>query len=183
MDDEAWMAAIALQEGATQEPAPEDIAAPGDELLSAAALAIRRGTRRLLLSMGAATLVEMPLVLPGLPPRRADIVALFPDGRLSIVEVKSGLPDFLADRKWPDYLHAADSLYFAVDADFPLERLPDEAGIIVADGYGAAILRPAAEDRLPAPRRKALTLRLALIALQRLHRLEDAQAFRDPHRL
>src|SRR3712207_4564215 len=57
--------------------------------------------------------------------RRADILALRPDGCFVVVEVKSGARDFLSDSKWPEYRDYCDRLFFAVDLDFPQELLPD----------------------------------------------------------
>ena len=85
--------------------------------------------------------------------RRADILALRPDGGFVCIEIYSGLADFRADQKWPDYRDYADALCFAVDADFPLDVLPDAAGLI-ACGCGPCSTRsarpPCARNR-PAP--------------------------------
>ena len=75
--------------------------------------------------------------------RRADILALRPDGGFVCIEVKSGPRDFLVDAKWPDYRDYADALFFAVDADFPQDLLPAEVGLIVAAGLEAELLRDA----------------------------------------
>lgn len=108
--------------------------------------------------------------------RRADVLSLSRDGRIAIAEVKSGLPDFRADRKWPDYTDYCDQFYFAVAADFPVVRLPSDCGVIIADDFGAAIIREAPALALSAARRRALTLRLARQAAARLHRLADPEA-------
>ena len=73
--------------------------------------------------------------------RRADMLALGRDGELVIVEIKSSVADFRADRKWPEYRDYCDRLYFAVAGGFPQELIPEECGLIVADGFGAAFLR------------------------------------------
>ena len=65
--------------------------------------------------------------------RRADILALEPDGCFVVVEVKSCARDFLTDSKWPEYRDYCDRLFFAVDLDFPQELLPEDAGLLVAD--------------------------------------------------
>src|SRR5579872_5136220 len=99
-----------------------------------------------------------PLLEVGLPNgRRADIMALGPRGEIAIAEVKSGLEDFRTDRKWGDYLPYCDAFYFAVAPEFPREVLPGEPGLIVADGFGGALLRPAPATPLAPARRKALT--------------------------
>lgn len=105
--------------------------------------------------------------------RRADIVALSDKGEFWIVEVKSSVADFRADTKWPDYEAFADRLLFAVAPDFPIDILPGETGLILADPYGAAILRPAPLKPLPSARRKAMSLRFARVAALRLHALAD----------
>ncbi|RMF00540.1 MAG: DNA repair protein MmcB-related protein, partial [Alphaproteobacteria bacterium] len=94
-------------------------------------------------------------------------------GQIWIVEIKSSLADFRADGKWEAYRDHCDRLLFAVDAAFPADVLPENAGLIVADEYGAELLRHAPEHRLAAARRKAVTLRFARAAALRLHRIRD----------
>jgi hypothetical protein len=96
--------------------------------------------------------------------RRADVVGLSPAGDLSIVEVKSSLEDFRVDTKWPEYRDFCDAFYFAVAPDFPRDILPADTGLILADRFGAEIVRPAPEHRLPAARRKVMTMRFARAA-------------------
>src|SRR5215469_14888702 len=133
------------------------------------ALAIRRAAARLCLRLGWAPLHEV--ALPN--GRRADILALRPDGRFACIEVKSGLRDFLTDLKWRDYREFADAFLFAVDADFPQDVLPVETGLIVAAGLEADLLREAPAHPLAAGRRRALLHRFALLAAGRLAMLED----------
>ncbi len=59
------------------------------------------------------------------------------------------------------------------------ELIPEECGLIVADAYGAAILREAPEHALSGPRRKAVTLRFAHSAARLLHALADPGAIRE----
>jgi len=146
-----------------------DLILPPDGRQSPAALAIQRGVRRHFASLGAVTLCELTLASW----RRADVMALLPDGRLTIVEVKSSLADFRSDGKWREYRDWCDSFSFAVAPDFPLEALPEDAGLIVADAFGAEMLRAAPAHPLAAARRKAVTLRFARAAAGRLHRLAD----------
>ena len=84
--------------------------------------------------------------------RRADLVALSPDGAITIVEIKSSIEDFRADSKWQDYLLHSDHFYFATGPHVPAEIFPQEAGLIVADPYGAEILRPSGCAKIPARR-------------------------------
>lgn len=134
-----------------------------------AAQAIARGTARLLADMGFASLAEVPLANG----RRADLMAIDGAGLVGIVEVKSGAADFRADQKWPDYLDYCERFYFAVAPDFPQNLLPDETGLIVADRYGAAVIRPSPTRPLSPARRKAVTLRFGLLAAERLRRVID----------
>lgn len=105
--------------------------------------------------------------------RRADLMGVGADGTIMIVEVKSGVDDARADRKWQDYLAFADLFYFAVPPEFPPESLaqtvslPERAGIIVADGFDGAVVQPATAVRLAGARRKALLIRLARLAAAR----------------
>ena len=138
---------------------------------SETALAIARGARRLLRALGYSTLTELPLG----DGRRADIVAVGADGAILIVEIKSSIADFRADRKWRDYAAHCDRLYFAISDDTPVDIMPEEAGLILADRFGAAILREP-EPRVLAPAtRRAVLLRFACAAAERLHRLVDPE--------
>lgn len=136
---------------------------------SPAAREICRGVVRVLAAHGLTAIAELPLPNG----RRADVVGLSADGALWIVEIKSCLNDFRTDLKWPEYREFSDRLFFAVGPDFPCEVLPEDAGLIVADRYGGEIIRPAPEIRLPAPKRKAMTLRIARASASRLSVLLD----------
>lgn len=138
-------------------------------------LAVRRAAARLCRQLGWHPVHEMPLPNH----RRADILALRPDGGFVCVEVKSGARDFLTDNKWPDYRAFSDELYFAVDGDFPLALLPDEVGVWVACGPEAEVLRPAPPHPLPPARRRALLHRFATVAATRLAWLEDPAGCQD----
>src|SRR4029077_10882385 len=108
--------------------------------------------------------------------QRADILALGRTGDLVIVEIKSSVADFRAGRKWAGYRDFADRLYFAVPSDFPALLIPEECGLIVADPFGAALLRHGVAIPLASARRRALTLRFARAAASRLRRQLDPQA-------
>ena len=145
------------------------------------ALAIRRAAARLCVQLGWAVLHEMPLANG----RRADILALRPDGGFACLEVKSGPRDFLTDCKWHEYRDYCDALYFAVDERFPRDLLPEDTGLVIActgedcGGAGglfqhqAELLREAPVHGLSPARRRALTHRFATIAAGRLAMLED----------
>ena len=132
--------------------------------LTPGALAISRGVLRVFSDLGLYGLTEMTLANG----RRADIAALGPKGRVTIVEIKSSVADFRSDQKWPEYQPFCDAFYFAVGQDFPIDLIPDEAGLIIADEFGGAIIRDAPESRLAPARRKAVTLRFARLAARRL---------------
>ena len=130
---------------------------------------ILRGVKRHMRRLGFAVVEELPLASG----RRADVVCLADSGEIWIVEVKSSVEDFRVDQKWPFYRLHSDRLFFATDPRVPLDIFPEDTGLIVADGFGAEILREAPEHRLAAATRKAMTLRFARAAAQRLHGLVD----------
>ncbi len=144
---------------------------PIDGRQSPTALAVARGTARYLHALGYCVVSELPLPSG----RRADLVALGGDGEIVIVEIKSSIADFRADQKWMDYGMHCDRLFFATVVEVPTEIFPPDAGLIVADAFGAAVLNEAPEHRLSAATRKAMMLRFAHAAALRL------QALADPH--
>jgi hypothetical protein len=156
----------------TSDPVTTAGAAGGAEPQTAALLA--RGVCRALEQLGYASLLELALANG----RRADILALGKRGDLVIVEIKTSVADFRADRKWAQYRDFADRLYFAVPNDFPRALIPDECGLMVADPFGAAVLRDGGTTPLNPGRRRALTLRFARIAATRLRRALDPEAHR-----
>jgi hypothetical protein len=142
---------------------------PIDGRQSETALAVARGTGRLLLAHGFACVSE--LALPS--GRRADIVALDGAGEIWIVEIKSSVEDFRADQKWMDYRLHCDRLFFATTMQVPCEIFPPDTGLIVADAFGAEFKCDAPEHRLPAATRKSMMLRFAQAAALRLQSLAD----------
>ena len=99
---------------------------------------IMRGVSRMLAGQNFAGLPEVTCPITG-----ARICWRGSRGEIWIIEIKSSLTDFQTDKKWPDYLDYCDSFFFAVEPDFPVERLPEACGLILADAYGAEIIRPA----------------------------------------
>nr|WP_319515052.1 MmcB family DNA repair protein [uncultured Cohaesibacter sp.] len=146
-----------------------DLSAPVDGRQSERALEIQRGTGRLLRRHGFVSLPEVTLKSG----RRADLLAINTKGEIWIVEIKSSLADFRADKKWPDYWDFCDRLFFATNQETPEEIFPEEAGLIIADAHSAEIIRDVEQRKLAAARRKALTLRFAQIAASRLHAIHD----------
>lgn len=144
--------------------APDPTTAPG--------FALARGVCRFLLDQGFAPVTEF------IPARglRADVTALGPKGEIWVIECKSSRADFQTDRKWRGYLEWCDAFFFAAPTDFPLEILPENEGLILADAYNAEIIRDPVERKLTAARRKAQTLKLARAAAARLRRAEDPRA-------
>jgi len=142
---------------------------PVDGRQSETALAIARGTARLLLSYGFCCVSELPLSSG----RRADLVAMGHDGEIWIVEIKSSVADLRADHKWPEYRAHCDRLFFATTVNVPWEIFPPDTGLIVADAFGADIRCPAPEHRLHASRRKAMLLAFARASALRLQSLAD----------
>jgi len=143
------------------------------------AMAIRRGVLRLFRQTAITVVAELPLASG----RRADLVGLDAKGRFHIVEIKSSIEDFRADSKWPDYLAHCDCFFFATHPEVPPEIFPETEGLIVADSYGAEIIRDSREGSLAGATRKALTLRFARAAAGRLERIiehHEATGFELP---
>jgi hypothetical protein len=150
------------------------MSAPAGIDSTATASLLGRGICRALDQLGYASLIEFPL----LNGRRADILGLGKAGDLLIVEIKSSVADFRADHKWMSYRDFADRLYFAVPNNFPQALIPEECGLMVADPFGAVLLRDGRTTPLNPSRRRALTLRFARIAAARLYRCFDPEAAR-----
>ena len=125
--------------------------------------AVTRGAARLMANLGWAPVSEFPLANG----RRADLLCISPKGQFAIVEVKSCLEDYRCDQKWAQYAPYCDLFYFAVPPEFPRDIIPEGPGLIVADGFGGAVLRDAPICPLAGARRKALTLQFARLAAVR----------------
>ena len=126
--------------------------------------ALARGVTRVLHDHGLSSLLEVPLANG----RRADVMGLTANGEIWIVETKSCVEDFAVDQKWPDYMDYCDRFFFGITAMFPRELISEEAGLIVADGFGGALLREGPLRPLAGARRKAVTLAFAHLAAARL---------------
>ena len=90
-----------------------------------------------------------------------------------MANAREAVADVRADAKWPFYRAHCDRLYFAIPLDVPPEIIPSDAGLIVADAYGAESLRDAPEHRLAPATRRALLIRFAQAAADRLHGAMD----------
>ena len=135
---------------------------------------VARGVSRLLMQEGFSPILEFTLANG----RRLDVAALGPDGTVVGVEIKVAVSDLRSDQKWLDYLEFCELFYFAIPPDFPEELVPDSTGLIVADRFGGAIIRPSPVGSLHASRRKAVTLSFAKVAAERLAGVFDLAA--DP---
>jgi hypothetical protein len=133
---------------------------------------VARGVNRLLMQEGYSPILEF--TLPN--GRRLDVAALGGDGAMLGVEIKVALADLRGDTKWPEYLDYCEEFYFAIPPDFPDEHVPPATGLIVADRYGGAIIRPSARTSLHASRRKAVTLSFAKVAAERLAAILESVA-------
>ncbi|MBL8706244.1 MAG: MmcB family DNA repair protein [Rhodospirillales bacterium] len=137
---------------------------PDERPLSPTAQYIARGLCRYLIQAGYSPLTE--LILPN--GRRVDVIAIDRAGTIVVVEIKSSVEDFRSDQKWQDYLPYCDQFYFAVAESFPTVLIPETCGLYVADAYGAAMLRDVVHTPVAAARRRALLLRFATVAAERL---------------
>ena len=148
---------------------------PADALVdgrqSETALGVRKGTQRLLIEHGFMAVPEVSLVSG----RRADLVALDGKGAIWIIEVKSSLADLRADHKWPNYRRHCDRLYFATAPHVDRSAFPEDAGLIIADPYGAEIVREAPVHPLAGAARKSTLIRTARQAASRLMRADGLQ--------
>jgi hypothetical protein len=157
-------------DGIVEQLAVNNAAAPTVERCGIAR-GIERGVTRLLSAHDIVSVVELPLP----DGHRADVVGVAADGRIIIVEIKSGVADFRSDRKWEAYRAYCDALYFAVAPDFPAAILAEDTGLILADRYGGDFARAAPAHPMVAARRKAMTLRFARACATRLTRVRDPE--------
>ena len=141
---------------------------------SATALMIQRGVGRLLRALNFAVLPEFTLATG----RRADLMAVADTGEIWIVEIKSSPEDFRSDGKWTEYRDYCDRMFFAIPTSMDEAMMPADVGLIIADSWGADIVRKMEIVSLHASRRKALTLAFARAAALRLHGLHDPLAER-----
>jgi hypothetical protein len=148
---------------------PHSEQSPADILPAQPGQRLARGVTRMLHGLGHAALSEF-VPKGGL---RVDVISITPKGEIWVVECKSCRADFTGDRKWQGYLEFCDRFFWAVDSDFPDELLPPETGLIRADPWGGALIRMAAESRLPGARRSRLLRDIARVSTMRLMALSD----------
>jgi len=127
---------------------------------------VTRGVCRMLNELGYETLREFRVGSK----RRVDVIGLNADGEFIIVEVKSTAADFRSDRKWREYLVFCEKFYFAVPENFPQSMLPEECGVVVADGFGGVVRRPSPIGSMNGNRKRSQLVRFAMTAGNRLRR-------------
>jgi hypothetical protein len=133
---------------------------------------LARGVCRALRALNFVVVEEL-VPAPGL---RVDVMALGPKGEVWVIECKSGRADYMTDHKWQGYLEWCDRFFWAVDADFPTELLPEGTGLIIADAYDAEILAMGPETPLAPARRRVMVQKFARHAALRLQALRDPSA-------
>ena len=135
-------------------------------------LMIQRGVSRLLRASGLAVMPEFTLASG----RRADLIGVSDSGEIWIVEIKSSPADYRSDCKWPEYRDYCDRLFFAIPSSMDPDMMPGDTGLMMADSWGADVIRQAQAQALHASRRRAVTLAFARAAALRLHGLHDPMA-------
>ncbi len=130
---------------------------------------LARGSMRALRQLGFSCLEEF-VPTKGL---RVDVIAIGPKGDIWIIECKSSRADFQSDGKWQGYLDWCDQFFWAVDGSFPTDVLPDNTGLIIADGYGGEVVRDAPDVKISAAKRKKITLKFARNCADRLNGFTD----------
>ena len=130
---------------------------------------VARGVCRLFAQAGLVAIHEVPLPNG----RRTDLTAIDAKGNITIVEIKVSRADLHGDGKWPDYCDWCDNFYWALASGLDPAILgtpdyrPETSGLIIADRYGAAVVREAASCNLAPARRKAELLRVGRLAMRR----------------
>lgn len=164
-----------------QEGMAKSDSVPSAPQSSLAANDVLRGIGRLFARNDIWCLPEMPLRNG----RRADLMGIDAKGHVIIVEIKVSRADLMGDGKWTDYLDFCDRFFWGLPPELDhacMESeafLPDQCGLIVADGYDAEILRPAPLRQIASARRKVEVERLARASLRRLTGLSDPQISRQ----
>lgn len=130
---------------------------------------IARGVSRLMSQMDYSPVTELTLNTG----RRIDVAGINKKGEILFIEIKSGVADYQSDQKWQEYLDYCDRFFFAVNADFPNELIPESTGLIIADRYGAQIMRDVPKAPAHASRRRTVLIRYGRTSAQRLRSLMD----------
>lgn len=131
------------------------------------AMEIRNGMMRHLAKFNMSALAEISLSNG----RRADLLAIDRKGIITIIEIKSSVEDFKVDQKWHEYKDFCDKFTFATHPEVPEDIFPISEGLIVADNFGAEIIRDANVEKIAPATRKAVTLRFARMAAHRLEKV------------
>lgn len=92
---------------------------------------------------------------------RADVIAMWLNGNITITEVKSCRADFVSDGKWSQYQEYCDRLYFAFPHDIGV-TVPKGVGVLMPNKVGhLRATQGATETRMSPKLRKELIVRLA----------------------
>ena len=126
------------------------------------------GVQALFYDLGYCSITEMRLSSG----RRVDVIGLDRRGRFAVAEIKTNPADLRSDQKWPEYLAFCDLFYFAVPVNFPIEIVPTETGLIVADQFGGEILRPSQHHIMTMGRRNRQIMQFARTAGMRLRKYD-----------
>jgi hypothetical protein len=139
---------------------------------SETAAAIQRGVGRMLRGAGFACVPELSLANG----RRADVLALGRKGE-DLDHRDQVFTSRLSERQQVARLHGIlRQVLLCHTADMDPSLIDEGAGLIIADAWGADIVRDAAEDQACSARRKAVTLLVARTAAMRLHSATDPNA-------
>ena len=132
------------------------------------AKALVLGVQALFYDLGYCSITEMRLSSG----RRVDVIGLDRRGRFAVAEIKTSPTDLRSDKKWPEYLAFCDGFYFAIPVNFPIEIVPNETGLIVADQLGGEVLRPSQQHPMPLGRRNRQIMQFARTAGTRLRKYD-----------
>ena len=132
---------------------------------------LTRGVCRLFQQLGFGTLTEFRLSNG----RRVDVMAMHPSGEFVIIEIKSTIADYRADKKWHEYIPFCERFYFAVPSEFPIALVPDDCGVIMADSFDAVVRRESSSKALNSNRKRHQLINFALTASWRLGQIEFRQ--------
>ena len=125
-----------------------------------------RGVSRLLLERGFSPLLEFTLPTG----RRLDVAAISEAGEITAVEIKVSLADFARTKNGRNISTIATAIISRCRRISGRDACRPSTGLIVADRFGAAIVREAPHAPIAAARRKSLLIRFARTAAERFAR-------------
>lgn len=95
---------------------------------------------------------------------RADVLAINMGGGIDVVEVKSSVADFRADKKMGEYLRFADKVYLACTHDVYAkikDRVLPGIGVLIVDGSACWVVKRATKRKTQAKIRLNILTRMA----------------------